>query len=525
MNKLFLLLKNYGKIYLGAISKKSNKKDYLGGGAIIGLVGILFVVLFSSTAITTISQFLALDPPQPIYALYVLTSTGLIFMLLTVVLRGTSMKKANDHDLLLSLPLNKTVIVLSKILKDFIFDFISLILIMLPGYVCYYIMVDGASILVVVFGLITILLLTFVSNALAIFLNTMIFKFTKRLRFAEVIQTIVSVIITIAFIVVYYFVNMAMTSSTDFIVKYLDFYPLQVIVKFVSTGDILSFVVLFLACIIPFILSVILNISDFNKQSNSYVNTNKELIYEKNSVSKDLFKKEISSYFRSSLYVLNTIVGALFVILFAFIIWGFGIKRIENMLSTLVPDSSKFLSYINIIIVLMAQIVASTVITTSPSISLEGKNFWILKVHPISEKDIFKAKIGLNLIIGGIPIIISSIVLTITLGIEYFFFVLVLPMLALVYAAISGLYNNLKYYRLDWKDEQEVIKQGMSVLISLGTGILPGILLTIGYFILASFINPFIYLSICVIIMIIIVFLMYKRLVTKGIVLFRNIVE
>ena len=154
MNKLLLLLKTYGKIYLGSISRKGNKKETISGGALVLVLSLVFIVLFTSMSITTIEQFLQLDPPEPVYALYVLTSTGIIFMLLIVVLKGTNFKKSNDHDLLLSLPLSKTTIVLSKILKDYLFDLISLILIMMPGYVCYYMMVKEASIFVIVNGFI-----------------------------------------------------------------------------------------------------------------------------------------------------------------------------------------------------------------------------------------------------------------------------------------------------------------------------------------------------------------------------------
>ena len=203
MNKLLLLLKTYGKIYLGSISRKGNKKETISGGALVLVLSLVFVVLFTSMSITTIEQFLQLDPPEPVYALYVLTSTGIIFMLLIVVLKGTNFKKSNDHDLLLSLPLSKTTIVLSKILKDYLFDLISLILIMMPGYVCYYMMVKEASIFVIVNGFIVIVLLTFLSNAVAILLNFVIAKFTRKLRHAEIIQTLVSVFITLVFLVFY----------------------------------------------------------------------------------------------------------------------------------------------------------------------------------------------------------------------------------------------------------------------------------------------------------------------------------
>ena len=120
MNKLLLLLKTYGKIYLGAIARKSNKKESLSGATIVLIISAVFIFLFASMSVTTIEQFLQLDPPQPELSLYVLSATGIIFMLLIVVIKGTNFKKSNDHDLLLSLPLSKTIIVLSKILKDYL---------------------------------------------------------------------------------------------------------------------------------------------------------------------------------------------------------------------------------------------------------------------------------------------------------------------------------------------------------------------------------------------------------------------
>lgn len=525
MNKLLLLLKTYGKVYLGSISKKSNKKEYFSGGALVIAISLLFIVLFSSTAVTTISQFLQLDPPEPIFALYVLTSTGLVFMLLTVVLRGTNFKKSNDHELLLSLPFTRTEIVLSKILKDYLFDFLSLLLIMMPGYVCYYVMVKDTSISVIINGVIVIILLTFFANAIAIFLSTFISKLTRKLKHKDVIRTLISVIITILFIVFYYVTNMSMTSSVDFIDKYLNFYPLKWIVEFIALNDIVSLLCLICGCVIPFVIAVLITVYNFNHPESGFVSSKKTLTYKKSSVTKNLFKNEVGRYFRSTIYVINTIIGALFVLLFGFLISGFGLDRITSMIETLMPNPESYIKHLNVIIILMFMLVASMTITTSAAISIEGKHFWILKAHPIKEKHIFNAKLLLNLIIGGIPIIISSIVLSFVIGFEYFPFLLLLPLLSLSFSALFGLINNLKYYKLDWKDEQEIIKQGMSVLVSLGTGILPILVIVVIYLLCNSFINPFIFLGIVLIIMMFLNYLLYHYLLTKGVKRFRNIIE
>lgn len=524
MNKLLLLLKTYGKIYLGSIARKGNKKETLSGGALVLIISAVFIVLFTSMSITTIEQFLQLDPPEPEFALYVLTSTGIIFMLLIVVIKGTNFKKSNDHDLLLSLPFSKTTIVLSKILKDYLFDLISLILIMMPGYVCYYILVKEASVLIIINGLFVIILLTFLSNSIAILMNFVIAKLTRNLRNAEIIQTLVSVFITIVFLVFYFVFNMSLSHSPDFVEVFVDFYPIKVVVDVIANNNLLSWLILIVCCLLPFSLAVMLEVYDFNHQNSFTTSTRKELTFKKRNVFITLFKNEASRYFRSTIYVLNTIIGSFFILLTALLLVGFGKARLEDMIITFMPNADDFVKHLNVIIVLVLMLVSATVITTSASISIEGKHLWILRVHPVSEKHIFAAKIFLNLLLGGIPAIVASIIVSFSIGFEYLPFMIILTLLSTLFAATQGLINNLKYYKLDWKDEQEIVKQGMAVLISMGLAVVPGIILFVLYFaVFMNLVNPFIYLLIACLIMLIIDGVLLYHLFTKGIKKFKEI--
>ena len=187
------------------------------------------------------------------------------------------------------------------------------------------------------------------------------------------------------------------------------------------------------------------------------------------------------------------------------------------------PNASSLLNNLNVIIVLALMLVSATVITTSASISIEGKHLWILKVHPVDEKLVFFAKIFLNLLLGGIPSIIASLIVSFSIGFEYLPFMLILMLLSVLFAATIGLINNLKHYKLDWNDEQEVVKQGMAVLISMGIAVIPGLVLFIGYFAVMNFINPFIYLAISCLVMIIIDGLLLYYLLTKGVKRFKAI--
>ena len=139
MNKLGTLLKNYFKVYIGAFGRRKNKKQYLGGGALLLIVGILFLVMFSSMAYGIIIEAIKIGEPE--VALYALVTMGLFYTLLVVILKCTNSKKTSDMDLLSSLPIKKSVIVFSKILKEYIFDFFPSLFTMMPGFICYYIFI------------------------------------------------------------------------------------------------------------------------------------------------------------------------------------------------------------------------------------------------------------------------------------------------------------------------------------------------------------------------------------------------
>ena len=237
-----------------------------------------------------------------------------------------------------------------------------------------------------------------------------------------------------------------------------------------------------------------------------------------------LFKNESKRYFKSTTYVLNTIIGAFFILLSSALMTGFGKQRIENIITMYLPNVDNLLTHINALIVMIVAVTSSTVITTSASISIEGKHIWILKAHPIDVLDIFKAKLLLNILLGGIPSIISAILLVFVVGIAYLPFAIVLMISSVVFSAIIGLIFNLKYYNLDWKDEQEIVKQGMAVLISMAVAILPGAIILVAYLAgLMMVVNPFIYLAAACVLIILIDVILCRYLFTKGVEKFKSI--
>ena len=86
MRNFFLLIKNYFNIFVSGFNKKKNKRgSIISGGALLLIIGLIFILLFSTTAYTTISE-IKKDPETDIeVALYALSSKLLEISQLEIV--------------------------------------------------------------------------------------------------------------------------------------------------------------------------------------------------------------------------------------------------------------------------------------------------------------------------------------------------------------------------------------------------------------------------------------------------------
>ena len=112
--------------------------------------------------------------------------------------------------------------------------------------------------------------------------------------------------------------------------------------------------------------------------------------------------------------------------------------------------------------------------TTSCAISMEGKQIWIAKTLPVSAKKWLFAKLLMNLVLVGPSLLLAVTLLSIAyrsmmdavdvLG------VVMMPIAALLFTTVFGLYVNAKMPRLDWKSDTEVVKQSGAVLLMVLVG-------------------------------------------------------
>lgn len=179
-----------------------------------------------------------------------------------------------------------------------------------------------------------------------------------------------------------------------------------------------------------------------------------------------LFGKECRRYFGTTVYFLNTGIGAVMMLGFAFYML-FARDRMALLIDAFGGPQAAAPVF-----ALVLCLLESTANTTSVSISLEGKTLWILKEAPVPAQTLFGAKALLGMLIAGVPGVVSAGLLSAGLGLPM---VQALALMALalgtaVFVAVLGLAVNLKFPKVDFENEAIVVKQSASCVIGVFGG-------------------------------------------------------
>ena len=162
---------------------------------------------------------------------------------------------------------------------------------------------------------------------------------------------------------------------------------------------------------------------------------------------------------------------------------------------------------------------------SSSSISLEGKTINITKSLPISEKTILQSKI-LTCFAIELPFIMFSDVLFFIMfkpNISYIILITILSFVVILLTACIGLIANLKYPKMNASNDTEVVKQSISAMIGVfsGMGILILSILLVAY--LSDKFSILTLLSAHVTLLFIISIILYLYLIKYGTIEYRKI--
>lgn len=490
----------------------------------------IFLFGIVSVSIGAYAYMLA-EPLHKVNLTYVMLSMFLTLVTILTFMSGIYKSQgilfdAKDSDLLFSLPIKRSNILFLRIFKLILFQYIYNLMFLLPAFIVYIIFERPGLSFYLISILMTILIPlipTVVSSIIGYLVKTISSKFKAK----KIIQTILSIIV---FLIIYilslrlndFIENIATkaTSINDMLTKI--YYPIGAYIELITDFNILTLVKLILICIVPllvfiyigskFYFKVVFNSKETSTKSKKLKETD---LKEKKTPLKALTIKELKRYFSSPVYMFNTCFGLILILVMSFFLFIKGETAFKDMLKTMDFDINTTIDFLFYIIILFAGMLTSI---TSSSISLEGKTINITKSLPVSEKTILNSKILMALTIE-LPFILISILLFIikfTPSLAYTITIILLGLIVPTLTAIIGLLVNLKYPKLNFSSDTEVVKQSISSMISIfsGMGLAIISIFGIGYF---SENYPLTNLMLIhVLLLMVITFILYKLLMKIG---------
>ena len=190
-----------------------------------------------------------------------------------------------------------------------------------------------------------------------------------------------------------------------------------------------------------------------------------------------LYKKELRRYLSSVTWLFNTAFGLLLAVI------GVGAMAVKGRdLIRIVLISMEIAGLDDLMIVYGIGFIGAFIVTvscTTPcSISMEGKNLWLIQSLPVSGFDVLMSKmmVSLTLTVPTSVVIGLGAGLALRLTIMETLAITALPLSYSLVSAAIGLLINLKSHNFEWTNEAAVVKQGASTGISM----LVGMVLVIG---------------------------------------------
>ena len=531
-NKLLPLLKVSisGNLNLFNIGKKNNNKsiEVIKRYSLFVLLTLLLAYIFGYYSYMIAKPLSEVGLTYIIIAIMSIASVGMTFIQGIYKAQGV-LFSAKDNDLLFSMPIKKRTIFLARILALLAFQYLWNLIIILPTFAVYaYLEVPTIGFYIT--ALIIYVTLPIIPTIAAVTVAYMVQGVASKFKYKRITQILGTIIVSVAIFMVSFklqnFIeNIAEKASSINIMLEKIYYPVainnQCIIEFSFSKLVL--IILFNALLLiasTYLLSityfkVISKLHEKSSKSKYIINDLKT-----GTTIKALMLKETKRYFSSPIYVMNTMFGPI-ILMIACI---YSIISAENLIAFISTEFGDISGMVSKALMAMIFIILAMSTTTASSISIEGKNLWLTKSLPVSEKKIFLAKIFLNLLITVPFGIIATIIFALRLKFSFIdvIYCLIISMLGPLLTSILGIIVNLKYPKLNGASDVAIVKQSLSVLISVYLGILMGILPIIVFFLL-DITNVDAYVGIVILILACVTWILWKILKNYGVKRFRTL--
>lgn len=475
--KLLLKMQLYSLFGINRLLHSHNKKEK-NRTVIVGIAGlaIIGILVYLNGYICSVFADAGLVETIPILMVVIYS---LIVLLLTFLKSSGALVGLKDYDMVMSLPVNNTSVVLSRLTMLYIMNLVIGIIALIPAIIVY--SMNTSVVIGDFFVLFVALLLTpIIPMIIALAIGIVIVAVSSKSKHNNIFALLFSIIGILLFVYVSSKLQTMDTSqiadiSTMLINYFNQFYPPSFLFsKALLYNDGVSLGLFVLSSFIT-LLAFVAVISQFYKQLNTRAfshHTGKDFRLGDLTVSSPfmaLYKRELARFFSCTIYALNSCI----VIILLLVISIMSVFYLPDVIVEQL-EALGIMSVFEAVIPLVVSVLVCICCTTSASLSLEGKSRWIMCSIPVKAITVFNAKILVNLTVV-LPILWISLVL-----LRFAFpqtaiqtiFLFVTPTIYALFISIIGMLLNVKYPRYDWTSEYYAVKGGaVSVLATIGVGL------------------------------------------------------
>lgn len=405
--------------------------------------------------------------------------TGLLALLLGVfgdVFNSyATLYLAKDNELLLSMPVKPSYILFSRMLSVYLMGFLFEAVVFIPAIVVYLITV-GFSAASFIFPVILLFVIGFAVLVLTCVLGYFVAFIATRVKG----KAFVTVLCSLAFLGLYYFgyfkvssfLNTVTADPEAFGGKIKGYaYPIYIF-GLAGAGDIKALLLTVLAVAAACALTGLVLSKTFTEFATRNRGMKKTVYKEKTvkaaGIPSALLRKELKHLTSCPIYMMNCGLG---LIVIAAVTVAAVIKAdyVRTMISSLSVQLPELLSLYGAAVPAVLCIVLCMNQFTAPSVSLEGKNIWVLQSLPVEPAEVLKAKARMHVILNAAPAAVCAVVLSAVLksGVLTTVASVVLVLAFTVFTAELGLLLDIHSPNLVWTNENVPVKQNSSVLFSM----------------------------------------------------------
>ncbi len=455
---------------------------------------------------------------------YLLSITSIIILMFTILKAGSMLFQIKNYEMLISLPISPVAIVVSRFLNMYIGNLVLALLTMLPAGIIYGVFVNAPAAFYIVY-VISIFLVPLVPLTVASIVGAAVTAVAARMKYKNALTIVTSMVFIIGILIVSFYpafrkgeiTTQQMTDFTSLLSAQINnLYPLaNLYTEAIVNGSPSAFAGF--AAVSAGIFAVFTGVVQWKYASicaalithtakKNYV-LGKQ--YSRSPIGA-MYGKEMKRYFSSSIYVMNTAIGYIMMILAGAALLLAGKDKVMSALEVAEVARNAAEKILPFLLALMGMIGTTTI----SALSLEGKQWWIPKSLPVRTKVILDSKILVNLTLSVPSCVIAAILCVAALGYQGMsaVWMFVIPLTYCVFASVMGMAINIKFPQFHWDNEASVVKQGTALFAGMlleFAAAIAGIVLTL----LAGGAAYHILMSVITIALLLITAVIYKKMV------------